>query len=229
MSPSSSPPRNISRMAMSVRITVAVANRPGRRRSSLSASFTSRPPGRWSLRSGRSATRVARPRANSVRRATTAGSTRRSPRGSRIAGRFLRGPVARAGSRGACRSSSPIPMMTTTWIRSDETSRPAGAPIARSSVSEFAFWNVTIRKNRPVTHGTTSPYSRKMMLNDCCTCATPGVSAAASCLVRASRSSDCSLIDVTVSSGVYPSAGMTPSTLGSGVPASGFTLLTAPR
>ena len=65
------------------------------------------------------------------------------------------------------------------------------------------------------------------MLNDCCTCATPGVSAAASSRVSASSSSDWSLIDVTTSSGVVPSAGLTASTFGSGVPASGLRLCTA--
>ena len=67
------------------------------------------------------------------------------------------------------------------------------------------------------------------MLNDCCTWATPGVFAAASSRVSASSASDCSLIDATASSAVNPSAGITPSTLGSGVPASGFTLLIASR
>jgi len=53
------------------------------------------------------------------------------------------------------------------------------------------------------------------------------VSAAASWRVRASSSSDCSLIESTSSSGVVPSAGLTASTFGSGVPASGFRLCTA--
>jgi len=33
----------------------------------------------------------------------------------------------------------------------------AGAPIARSNVKEPAFWTVMMRKNNPVTNGTTSP------------------------------------------------------------------------
>ena len=117
--------------------------------------------------------------------------------------------------------------MISTWISSDDTSRLAGAPIARSSVSAPAFWNVTMRKNSPVTHGTTRPYSRKMMANDCSTWETPGVLAAASSRVSASSSSDWALMLSTTSASLTPSSGCTAITFGSGVPASGFTDCTA--
>ena len=55
--------------------------------------------------------------------------------------------------------------MMTAWMSSELTPvGRAGAPIARSSVSAPDFWNVMIRKNSPVTHGITKPYSRKMIL-----------------------------------------------------------------
>ena len=56
--------------------------------------------------------------------------------------------------------------MIATCTSSAETRRRPGAPIARSSVSAPAFCTVMMRKNNPVTNGTTSAYSRKMTWND---------------------------------------------------------------
>ena len=47
--------------------------------------------------------------------------------------------------------------MMSTCTSSAATRRRAGAPIARSNVNEPAFWMVMMRKNNPVTNGTTSP------------------------------------------------------------------------
>ena len=51
--------------------------------------------------------------------------------------------------------SDPTSITTTTWISKETTSVFAGAPMARRRVSADAFWNVTMRKNNPVTSGTT--------------------------------------------------------------------------
>ncbi len=101
--------------------------------------------------------------------------------------------------------------------------------MARSRVSAPAFCTVMIRKNSPVTNGTTSAYSRKMTWNDWRTCATPGASSAAWSRVSASRSSLTALIDATSASGVVPATGATPSVFGKGVPASGLRAATAAR
>ena len=69
--------------------------------------------------------------------------------------------------------------------------------------------------------------SRTWTYSDSWTCDTPGVSAAASDRVSASRSSDWALMRSTSAPALTPSAGDTASTFGSGSPASGFTDATA--
>ena len=127
--PSSRPPRNISSMAISVRMTVAVTKRPGRRRSSRSASLIGPPPPRWWPRSGSIAQHPpGRERARSSTPSTSSSDRpERRRRRSRSAAamppsRRLR---QRRVERDAEREADPT-ITITTWTSSD-AHQPAGA------------------------------------------------------------------------------------------------------